>query len=65
MNPRNHQIDDQLLHTYYMDFANVGCRVSNTSKQTITIFAIFVKSWISEFGNSWIRETISDESNTY
>ena len=48
-----------------MDFANVECRLSNTSKQTITIFAIFVKSWISEFGNSWIRETISDESNTY
>ena len=61
MNPRNHQFDDQLLHN--MDFADIDCQI--LQKQTITIFAIFVKSWISEFGNSWIRETISDESNTY
>ena len=62
MNPRNHQIDDQLLHD--MDFANVDCQI-HISKQTITIFAIFVKSWISEFVNSWIRETICDESNIW
>ena len=43
----------------------IECKLSNTSKQTITIFAIFVKLRISEFGNSWIHETISDEFNTY